>query len=209
MNGGPKTRPPAERLAKRLSLDEDTGCLNWTGPTVHNGYGRLQLSMAGGKRTRIRAHRLAYELARGPIPAGMEVDHLCRNRRCCNPDHMEIVTREENIARGMAPHMVNARKTHCKRGHEFTAENTRINTKGQRVCRACQALQNGQRPSKAKPRAPKPPPKVLLVPTRDRTHCPKGHAYDAQNTRRDKLGHRYCRACDRERQTATRARSHA
>lgn len=130
--------PAAQRLAARLVLDVGTGCLLWTGPQHHNGYGALKM----GREQ--RAHRVAYILAKGPIPVGLQIDHLCRTRLCCNPDHLECVTREENIARGNAPHMVNARKTHCIRGHEFTPSNT-MNRRGQRVCRACRKVYRAAR----------------------------------------------------------------
>lgn len=83
----------------------------------------------------LSAHRVAYELTRGPIPAGMEIDHLCRVRSCVNPDHLEAVTRGENLRRGRGK---TGAQTHCKRGHELTPENTYryVNRRGY-VCRHC------------------------------------------------------------------------
>lgn len=120
-----------DEVVSHFAVDEATGCHNWTGPLDAYGYGRASFQAKGHK-----AHRLAYEAARGPIPEGLEMDHLCRNRRCINPDHLEPVTRSENLRRGNGPAAQNARKTHCKHGHEFTAENTRQVAKGRR-CATC------------------------------------------------------------------------
>ena len=78
--------------------DEDTGCINWYGDINRNGYGTRR-SLSTGRRRRVMIHRLAYEWRVGPIPEGLEVDHLCNNRRCCNPEHLEAVTRRENLRR--------------------------------------------------------------------------------------------------------------
>lgn len=106
---------------RALTVDVD-GCWVWQRGRTKNGYGR-----AAGVYT----HRLAYELAHGPIPDGTEIDHLCRVRACCNPAHLEAVTHAENVARG-----ARAMATHCKRGHEYTLANTRLVPNG-RACRAC------------------------------------------------------------------------
>jgi hypothetical protein len=119
--------------ATRWTVDPDTGCWNWTGPT-NRGYGKAHHE--GRKMT---AHRAVWMILRGPIPSGSDthLDHLCRNTLCVNPDHMEIVSRRENILRGESPYARNARKTHCDHGHEFTPDNTRIRTDGRRRCRTC------------------------------------------------------------------------
>lgn len=83
------------------------------------------------------AHRVSYEIFKGEIPFGMEVDHLCRNKLCVNPEHLEAVTHKENVYRGINPMAVNKRKTHCKYGHEFTEDNLDKRTEGWRACRKC------------------------------------------------------------------------
>lgn len=108
------------------------GCWPWTGYCNGDGYGIFNPQ----RGVKYRAHRFAYELFVGMIPEGLTVDHLCKNRRCCNPLHMELVTRGENALRGEGPCAMNARKTHCMHGHEFTPQNTRIKPEG-RECRAC------------------------------------------------------------------------
>lgn len=112
-------------------------CWIWMGYIYRrSGYGYWLV----GKR-RIMVHRVAYQLAKGPIPDGLTIDHLCRNRACVNPDHLEPVTDVVNVMRGFGPPANNARKTHCINGHEYTQENTRLwmqkNNRTRRSCREC------------------------------------------------------------------------
>jgi hypothetical protein len=90
-----------------------------------------------GKKVLRRAHRLYYELEKGPIPKGLTLDHLCRVRCCVNPDHLEPVTPVENVMRGESFFAKQARRTHCPQGHEYIGRNLMITRRGERKCRAC------------------------------------------------------------------------
>lgn len=121
---------------------EFIGCWEWTGATQRSGYGTFA---RGFKYTIV--HRIAYILLVGEIPKGLVIDHLCGNRKCCNPEHLEAVTTQENNKRCGCCTMPNVRKTHCPSGHEYTPENTRISIKkGKnnhtecRNCRECQRI---------------------------------------------------------------------
>ena len=134
---GPRPKPAWDRIAPRLARNE-SGCWVWTGASMSNGYGVVQL--ANPRRVGL-VHRVVYEHHRGLIPAGLEIDHVCRVRLCANPDHLRAVTRRENTlaAGSLAVAKAHADKTHCKNGHEFTAENTYLWKGKYRICRACSA----------------------------------------------------------------------
>jgi hypothetical protein len=133
--------PLKERILRKIVVDEDTGCWKWKGNVATNGYGTLGVgSRTDRSRKTEYAHRASYIAFVDQIPEGKELDHLCRNRDCVNPDHLDPVTRRENIMRGDGPKkfgLINSMKTHCLRGHLFDEVNTYYRPSGGRVCREC------------------------------------------------------------------------
>lgn len=140
------SRPTIESLQGRCDIDPTTGCWRWRSPLTAAGYGQI-----GVKWKKYYVHRLAYELAVGPIPEGYEIDHLCRVRACMNPEHLEAVTPYENNMRSDSLAARRARMTHCPRGHEFTPDNiySRPDRKNSRMCRTCCQLREARRQRRA------------------------------------------------------------
>ena len=127
------TRPAIDRVMPRVI--EVGSCWVFTGALSAAGYGVVG---AGGRGAgNAFTHRVTYTYFVADVPDGLDLDHLCRNRACCNPWHLEPVTRLENVRRGLrGPGYGPRERTHCKRGHEFTPENT-YQGKRQRKCRTC------------------------------------------------------------------------
>lgn len=138
MKTGPKPRPLLNRFLDKVSPEPMSGCWLWTAHIRDDGYGDMGTgSLTDGSRRTKQAHVVGYELFKGKIPNGLQLDHLCRNTACCNPDHLEAVTPKINVSRSQSVTSINKRKTHCKWGHEFTVENTYKTTYGGRACRLC------------------------------------------------------------------------
>jgi hypothetical protein len=115
-----------------MQVERTESCWNWIGGQNGNGYGKFQV---GGRK--VYVHRWAYERFVGPIPDGLQVDHLCRNRACCNPEHLEPVTRLVNQLRGETIVAANLAKTHCVAGHELSGDNIEPRLMPWRICREC------------------------------------------------------------------------
>lgn len=124
---------PIERRLEDYAIPEAlTGCYLWTKHIDGGGYGRVEYLNSCKL-----AHKVAYELRHGPVPAGLELDHLCRNRACINVDHLEAVTRKVNVHRGISFAAMNAKLAVCKYGHALTPDNVYVETSGSRRCKIC------------------------------------------------------------------------
>lgn len=175
-----RTKGTTEERFWRKVEKTDT-CWLWRASLSHNGYGAFQYD--GRPRP---AHRYSYELLVGPIPEGLEIDHLCRVRHCVNPDHLEAVTHLENVRRGVYAEMpvltrINAEKTHCKRGHPLSGDNliVRENARSGKIRRQCRTCSGTG----------------LNIENSKKTHCKRGHPFAGDNLMIRPNGGRDCRQC--------------
>lgn len=128
------------RMERKITINPVSGCWEWSGPKTPNGYGKHRRGPGHPERM---THRLMWEHHNDrEIPAGLQLDHLCRNRCCCNPEHLEPVTGSENTMR--QDHHERS-VTHCPAGHEYDDRNTRITPSGKRVCRECDRIRKATR----------------------------------------------------------------
>lgn len=129
--GSAPKKTPEERFESSIDKSED--CWEWWGTIYNTGYGRFMV-----KKKQYLAHRWSYEHYVGPIPSGMVIDHLCRNRSCVNPEHLEPVTNEENLFRGKGYRIMNGMDDSCIHGHKYTSENTYWEPNERTIrCRTC------------------------------------------------------------------------
>ena len=173
-----------------MKVRKTNTCWIWTGAKNH-GYGQACI----GHGRSVAAHVWVYRKLVGEVPVGLELDHLCRNRACVNPAHLEPVTHRVNCLRGEGLSARRAKMTHCHRGHEFTLENTYISKDNERRCRRCVR----ERLARIRRSLGKPLARGV------RTECVHGHPFDETNTRL-RNNRRRCKACDRIRAKAARKR---
>lgn len=172
--------------------DQTSNCWLWKASKYKNGYGQF---FANGKP--IKAHRFSYQFFKGFIQNGLQLDHLCRIRHCVNPDHLEIVTQQENIKRGMAGKLNNylKKKTHCKNGHLLSGSNLLpyYLKHGKRACRVCVNIRNRKRYVKST--------NIIKfggspLSNKIKTHCLRGHLLDENNLVKSKTrNNRQCKIC--------------
>ena len=136
---------PRIRFWLKVDCFTESGCWEWRAGRGTGGYGKF--NTGGNRGPHVSAHRFAYEQLVGPVPKGLVLDHLCRNRICVNPAHLEPVTDRENVLRGVGITAVNAAKTHCPYGHEYD-----VVWRGRRTCKTCHNKQTaeGQRRRRAR-----------------------------------------------------------
>lgn len=169
-------------------MDPTCGCWLWTGATFKTGYGFI---VKREDQSKTLAHRWAWELLRGPIPAGMFLCHKCDVRNCVNPDHLFVGTQQDNVndmwkkGRAKSPD----RKEKCKNGHPLDGDNL-YSYRGHRSCLTC-------RTAAAKRFTLKKNGGRVFIPHDERTHCKHGHEYIGENVRINCRGHRICVACGR------------
>lgn len=180
--------PLIDRFMAKVSPEPNSGCWLWMGACAGE-YGYIGLG--GGRHQGIRtAHRVAYELFKGPVPDGLHIDHLCRVTCCVNPDHMEAVTQQENNRRQMEAYRQKGRPTHCRKGHEYATQNPVFRKDGSRACRLC-ARRVAERYK------PQPKPRQSYT----KTHCINGHEFTVANVRWYKAK-RVCRECHKSQNAA-------
>lgn len=146
-----------DKILGRVELQSD-GCWRWPGAIDSTGYGRISWSLGNRRMIYRPVHRVLYIALRGPIPAGLDLDHLCHDpkscapqpasecphRRCCNPDHLDPVSRQANLLRGGTVVADRRAITHCPNGHPYTDANTLTSSSNQRQCKECTYERNRQ-----------------------------------------------------------------
>jgi hypothetical protein len=167
-------KPALTRFLERVRRNNESGCLEWIAGKS-SGYGRFNPGADGPAH----AYRWFYEYVNGPIDRDLVLDHLCRNKLCVEPTHLEPVTISENFKRGAARYgRLYIPITHCKRGHDLSIHGKLLKN-GKRRCHTCRRELGG----------------ITGVHPSDRTHCPRGHLLYGENLYVDPKRKRRCRTC--------------
>lgn len=170
------------KVQRKILVNSENGCWEWQGTVRDDGYGKYHKSYT---------HRLVYGALVGPIPDGLELDHLCRNRRCCNPEHLEAVTRRVNILRSpIAIQSLRRNRTVCSKGHPLEGENLRYETSNGRRWRTCVTCRRAKDERRRRAAGMKRGGGRWVS-----THCNRGHELSGENLRVKSNGWRVCRAC--------------
>ena len=136
------------RFLSKISVSQDTDCWNFTGFDLSNGYAGFSIN----SRTYL-AHRISYSIFKEKLVQGMYIDHICRNKKCCNPEHLRQVTPKINATENsFSVAVIALSKTHCPKGHAYDEKNTLITKLGRRKCKACQAIHWQNYKHRRKPR---------------------------------------------------------
>lgn len=200
-----------ERIESKFIPEPNSGCFIWVGALSELGYAMLSISTENKARRQkqFRAHRLYYELERGPIPEGLVLDHLCRVRCCVNPYHLEPVTSGENVSRGGRSLL-----TVCPQGHPYSGRNLIITKSGDRKCRECDRARASRYHHANKEKSNARRSKnyrlsrvgVISRSNASKTHCKHGHEFTTENTYVGKSASgqptRQCKICTRLRYEA-------
>lgn len=167
-----------ERFEQKFIPEPNSGCWLWNASSNTDGYG---LFFFNGKIK--SAHQFSFSKRYGYIPSnGKEIDHICRNRMCVNPEHLREVTHKENMENAI---FFLSLKTHCPSGHPYSGKNVRFNKNGSRACRTCERNKMRLRRDS----------KFVGPWNRGKTHCIRGHEFNEENTAVAKDGRRGCKIC--------------
>jgi len=206
-----RPRPAIDRVLDKVVAGPNN-CIVYVGGLNPHGYGSVVVgSRADGSRRKAQVHRVVYEALVGPIPEGLELDHVCSRRNCVSPQHLEPVTRAENVRRSAERGRMgetNRSKTRCPAGHPYDDQNTYERPAGGRNCRECGRLGYHQRKPvdwQPKVRDTRPSIEAAAAARKARTHCKNGHEFTHENVRMVD-GARICRACARGRVAEARLR---
>lgn len=181
-----------EHFWSKVKVNPDTGCWEWTASQLADGYGQWHPGPAWRKSDSISAHKIAYENLVGPVPEGLQLDHyVCHVRHCVNPSHLEPVPSQVNVLRST---VANANRAVCRSGkHDLTLPGAIRKTANEEQCQGC--YEDRYRRSNQRRRALRTAAGEVLIAPKDRTHCPKGHAYEGSNIVVKANGARGCREC--------------